>query len=175
MSRYRFEKRTPSLDPTVFIAPSAQVIGEVTIGAFSSVWYQAVLRGDIFPIVVGSKTNIQDLSVGHVTGGEWSLLIGDEVTIGHRAIIHGCTIHDRCLIGMGAIIMDGAKIGPESLIGAGALVTAGTEIPPRTLAVGSPAKIKRDLTPAEIELLKESADHYVALAKRHREGLKPLG
>ena len=159
---------TPQLDPTVFLAEGAVVIGDVTIGADSSLWTNSVLRGDVYHIRIGARTNIQDLSVGHVTDGTHPLIVGDEVTVGHRVILHGCTIKDRCLIGMGSIIMDAAVIGEESIIGAGSLVTEKTIIPPRTLALGSPAKVKRDLTPEEIAFLKISAENYVRNTRSYR-------
>ncbi len=173
MKQFQFEQSKPQLGSGVFVAPNATLIGDVTIGDESSIWYQTVLRGDVFPIQIGARTNIQDLCVGHVTSGQWALEVGEEVTVGHRVILHGCTIGDRCLIGMGSVVMDGVTIGSDSMIGAGSLVTPGTEIPAGTLAVGSPARAKRDLSPEEIEFLKHSAEHYVALAKRHQEGLQP--
>lgn len=159
---------TPRIDRSVFLAEGAVVIGDVVIGPDSSLWTNAVLRGDIHFIRIGARTNIQDLSVGHVTSGTWPLMIEDDVTVGHRCVIHGCHIKSRCLIGMGSIVMDGAIIGEESMIGAGSLVTLGTVIPPRTLALGSPAKVKRDLTPEEIAFLKTSAENYVQNARSHK-------
>ena len=174
MSHYQFEDLQPKIDPSAFVAPGAIVIGDVTIGAESSVWYNVVLRGDVFPIRIGARTNLQDLSIGHVTSGTHALTIGDDVTVGHRTIVHGCTIQDRCLIGMGAVIMDAAVIGTESLIGAGAVITPRTEIPPRSLVLGSPGKVSRELTEAELEFLPKSADNYVQLAKRHQKSLQLL-
>lgn len=168
---HEFEGKKPKQGERVFIAPTACVIGDVVLGDDSSVWYHTVLRGDIFPIRIGVRTNIQDLCVGHVTGGEHALTLGDEVTVGHRVILHGCTIKDRSLIGMGAVVMDAAEVGEEAMVGAGAIVIPKTKIPPRTLALGAPAKVKRDLTSEEIQFLKLSALHYVELAKRHRQSL----
>ncbi len=171
MTMFKFAQKTPQVDPTAFIAAGACVIGDVIIGAESSLWYNSILRGDVFPVRVGKRTNIQDLSVGHVTSGTHALHIGDEVTIGHRVIIHGCTLNDRCLIGMGAVIMDGAEVGEESIIGAGAVVTPNTKIPPRSMALGTPARVTRELTPEEIAFLSISAENYVQLALRHQTNL----
>ncbi|MBI4374732.1 MAG: gamma carbonic anhydrase family protein [Deltaproteobacteria bacterium] len=158
---------TPKIHPSVFIAEGVVVIGDVVIGEDSSLWPNTVLRGDVNSIRIGSRTNIQDLSVGHVETGTWPLIIEDEVTVGHRVVLHGCHIKSRCLIGIGSILMNGAVIGEESLVGAGSLVTEKTIIPPRTLALGSPAKVKRDLTPEEIALLKISAESYVQNARSY--------
>lgn len=159
--------RLPAIGPRVFIADTARVIGDVTLGEGSSVWFGAVVRGDVQPIRVGARTNIQDLSVLHVTSGRWPTVLGDDVTVGHRVILHGCTVHDRALIGMGAIVMDGAVIGEEAIVGAGALVTPGTQVPPQTLVVGSPARPVRELRAEEVADLRQSAEHYVALAARY--------
>ena len=136
-----FEGAWPTLGSGAFIAPSAQVIGRVSLGESASVWYQSVLRGDSLPIRVGARTNIQDLSVLHVTGPDHPCVIGEDVTVGHRAIIHGCTVQDRCLIGMGAILLDGCVIEAECLIGAGALIPPGKRIPSRSVVMGAPGKI----------------------------------
>jgi len=154
----------PTLGDDVFIADTARVIGDVHLGSETSVWYGSVIRGDVFPIRIGARVNIQDLSVLHVTGGEHATTLGDDVTVGHRVILHGCTIHDRALIGMGAIIMDGVVVGEEALVGAGALVTPGTRIPPRTLVVGSPARPKRPLRDEELAEIRARAPHYAELA-----------
>lgn len=158
---------TPRIHESVFIAGNAAVIGDVTIGAHSSIWFNTVLRGDIHRIVIGSRTNIQDNSVIHVTRNRFPATIGDDVTVGHRVILHGCEVRDRCLIGMGSIIMDGAIIEEETIIGAGSLVTEGMRIPAGTLCFGSPAKVRRDLTPEEKEFIKFSAALYVEDAKRY--------
>lgn len=174
MTKFRFEAADPIIESTVFIASGAIIVGDVQIGAESSLWYNSVLRGDVFPVRIGKRTNLQDLVIGHVTSGTHALVVGDEVTVGHRVILHGCTVHDRCLIGMGAVVMDGAEVGPEAIVGAGSVVVPNTKIPPRTLAVGSPARIKRDLSSDEINHFTESAQHYVTLAKRHRQNLQLL-
>lgn len=160
---------TPTIDPSVFLAEGVVVIGDVVIGRDSSLWPNTVLRGDVNSIRIGSRTNIQDLSVAHVESGTWPLIIEDDVTVGHRVVVHGCHIKSRCLIGIGSIVMNGAVIGEESLVGAGSLVTEKMIIPPRTLAFGSPAKVKRELTLGEVASLKSSAEHYVRIAHSHKK------
>ena len=160
----------PNLGAEVFVAPGARIIGEVSIGAYSSIWFNAVLRGDVHRIEVGERSNIQDNATVHVTHERFGSRIGDEVTVGHGATLHGCQIADRCLIGMGATILDGAVIADDCLVAAGALVTPGKTFPSRSLIVGSPAKVARSLNEAEVEALKKSADHYIKLAARHRHG-----
>ena len=155
-----FLRKKPMLGQDVYIARGAVVLGDVTLGDFSSVWYNAVLRGDINRIVVGHHTNIQDNTMIHLAD-DFPCLIGNHVTIGHLAIVHACTIGDEVLIGMGATVLDGAEIGDQSLVGANSLVTQGTKIPPGSLALGSPAKIVRTLTPDEIAELRNSAEKYV--------------
>jgi carbonic anhydrase/acetyltransferase-like protein (isoleucine patch superfamily) len=162
-----FKGILPTVGSQVFIEDSAMVIGDVVIGDESSVWFHAVIRGDVHYIRIGHRTNIQDLSMLHVTHDTHPLIIGDEVTVGHHVVLHGCNIKDRVLIGMGAIVMDGATIGEDSIVGAGALVTEQTKIPPNSLVVGSPAKVKRALSPREINWLKESASNYVEYAKQY--------
>jgi len=163
-----FDGTTPQLDEDCWVAPTAVVAGDVVLGAGASVWFGAVVRGDVFPISIGAETNIQDNAVVHVSGGRHATQIGSGVTVGHGATLHGCTVHDRALIGIGAVVLDGAIVGEEAMVGAGALVTPGTEIPPRTLAVGSPARVKRPLTDAELERLRKSGPHYRQLAARYR-------
>jgi len=154
-----FLRKTPCLGKGVYIARGAVLVGDVTIGDYSSVWYNAVLRGDINRIVVGHHTNIQDNAVLHLAD-EYPCVVGHYVTVGHCAIVHACTVGDEVLIGMGATILDGAVIGDRSLIGANALVTQKTEIPAGSLVLGSPAKVVRSLTTAEQEGLKVSAQKY---------------
>lgn len=156
----RFLRKTPKLGPGVYIAKTAVVIGDVTLGAHSSVWYHAVLRGDINRIVVGHHSNIQDNSVLHLAD-DFPCLLGNYVTVGHSAIVHACKVGDEVLVGMGAVILDGAIIGKQSLIGARALVTQGTKIPPGSLVLGSPAKVVRKLSPEERAGLKHWATKYV--------------
>lgn len=156
-----FLARKPTLGQGVYIAQTGVVVGDVTLGDHSSVWYHAVLRGDINRIVVGHHTNIQDNAVLHLAD-DYPCLVGNYVTIGHSAIVHACTIGDECLIGMGATILDGAEIGAQSIVGANALVTGGTKVPPGSLVLGSPAKVVRALTPEERAGLKYWAEKYVA-------------
>ena len=156
-----FKGITPSIAKTATVFEPAVVVGDVTIGEESSVWYNTVIRGDVNKITIGDRTNIQDLSCLHVTYKKWPLVIGNNVTIGHMCMLHGCTIKDFVLVGMKACVMDGAVIGDHCLIGAGSLVTQGTEIPPGTLALGSPAKVVRELSNDEIAYLEKSADNYV--------------
>jgi carbonic anhydrase/acetyltransferase-like protein (isoleucine patch superfamily) len=156
----RFLRKKPSLGKNVFIAKTATVIGDVTLGAHSSVWYGAVLRGDINRIVVGHRSNIQDNAVLHLAD-DFPCIVGNWVTVGHGAIVHACTVGDETLVGMGAVILDGAVIGRQSLIGAKALVTQGTKIPPGSLVLGAPAKVVRKLSKEERAGLKWWAEKYV--------------
>lgn len=159
-----FQGHSPVIGADVFIADTARVIGRTEIGAGSSIWYGSVVRGDVFWIRLGARVNVQDGSIVHVTSGRHATEIGDDVTVGHRAVIHGCRIGARALIGMGAIVMDGAVVGEESIVGAGALVPPGKVFPPRVLVVGSPAKVVRDLTDDELAYVRKSAPHYALLA-----------
>jgi len=156
-----FKGTKPKIDASALVVDSAQIIGEVTIGEESSVWFNAVIRGDVNHISIGKRTNIQDGCVLHVARKSLPLIIGDEVTVGHNSTLHACTIGSQCLIGMAATVMDGAEIGERSIVGAGALVTPGTKIPPKSLVLGSPAKVKRELTDEEIRGIRESAANYV--------------
>jgi carbonic anhydrase/acetyltransferase-like protein (isoleucine patch superfamily) len=159
---------TPRIHPTAFVAPGADVIGDVTLEEESSVWFQSVLRGDINRIVVGPRSNVQDGSVIHLAD-HYGTYLGELVTVGHKAILHACSIGDEVLVGMGAIVLDGAEIGARSIIGAGALVTGGKKIPPGSLVLGSPAKVVRTLTLEEQAEIKVWAEKYVALSKQYRE------
>lgn len=163
-----FQGRYPQIDPSAFLDETAVVIGDVVIGADSSIWCHTVIRGDVHYIRIGSRTNIQDLSMLHVTHDTHPLVIGDDVTVGHRVLLHGCTIRDRVLIGMGAIVMDGADIGKDSVVGAGALITERTTVPPKSLILGSPARIKRTVTEQELAWIRESAANYVAYARQYQ-------
>jgi carbonic anhydrase/acetyltransferase-like protein (isoleucine patch superfamily) len=156
------------LDPTAFIADTAVVLGDVTIGAESSVWFGAVIRGDCEAIRVGRQSNIQDGCILHADPG-FPCTLCDRVTLGHGAIVHGATIEDDCLIGMRAVVMNGAKIGRGSLIGVGSLVTEGTAIPPGSVAIGQPARVLRQTTDRDRQRIQHAADHYVAAAKIYRE------
>ncbi len=168
----------PDIHETAFVAPSADVIGEVKVGASSSIWFQVVVRGDVNWITIGERTNVQDHSMLHVTRKKSPLKIGDEVTIGHRVTLHGCTLGNRILVGMGAIVLDDAVIGDDCIIGAGALITKGTQVPPGSLILGSPAKVVRPLKPEEIAFLKQSAENYVGDSREYRrfvQGPQRLG
>ncbi len=164
----RFLDAKPRLHPTAFVAPGADVIGDVTLEEESSVWFQTVLRGDINRIVIGPRSNIQDGSIIHLAD-DYGTFVGELVTVGHKAILHACTVADEVLIGMGAIVLDGAQIGARSIIGAGALVTGGREIPPGSLVLGSPAKVVRALSLEEQAGIKVWAEKYVALSRAYRE------
>jgi len=166
----KFGGNTPRIGKGVFLAENCAVIGDVDIGDESSVWYGTVLRGDVMPIRIGARTSLQDNTVVHVTSGKYGTTIGSDCTIGHGAIIHACAVEDFCLIGMGAIILDGARIGTGSLVGAGALVTPGTDIPANSLVVGSPAKVKRAITAKEREAIEYGAQHYVELTRAYLAG-----
>ena len=152
----------PRVHPTAYIDDSAQVIGDVEIGEESSVWMCVVIRGDVHRIRIGRRSNVQDGTIVHVMKDTHPTTIGDDVTIGHAAVVHGCTIEDRCLIGMGAILLNGARIGTGSIVAAGTLVVEGMQVPPRSLVMGSPAKVKRPLTDAEVAEIQMYADRYVA-------------
>lgn len=162
-----YKGKMPNLHPSVFVAEGARIIGDVTVGEEGSVWFNAVLRGDLAPIRIGRGSNIQDNAVGHVDEGK-PLIVGDRVTVGHGAVIHGCTIRDGALIGMGAIVLSGAEVGECALVGAGSVVKENSVIPPRTLAVGVPAKPVRELTEDEIRQMAENAESYVRKGKEFR-------
>lgn len=157
----------PNIDKTVFIAESADIIGKVNIEKNANIWYNTVIRADEQSITIGENTNIQDGCVVHV-GNDISTVIGKNVTIGHKALIHGCTIGNNTLIGMGSIVLDGAKVGEYTLLGAGSLVPPGKEIPSGVLAMGSPAKVIRELSDIEKENLVKSALKYIETANNHR-------
>ena len=173
MAKYELDGVQPEVAETAWIADSAQVMGDVVLGEDASVWFGSVLRGDNDPITIGEGSNVQDGSVLHTDKGK-PLDIGKHVTIGHNVILHGCTIGDESLIGMGAIVLNGAKIGKHCLVGAGALVTENKEFPDGSLIVGNPAKVVRELTEEQIAGLKRSAQGYMANAKRFRAGLRKL-
>ena len=152
---------TPRFPPSVFVDVSAQVIGDVVLGEESSVWMNAVVRGDVHWIRIGRRSNIQDNTVVHVQNGTHPTTIGDEVTIGHAAIVHGCTIGNRVLIGMGAILLNGSTVGEDSIVAAGSLLTEESRFPPRSLIMGTPAQVKRPLTDQEVAMILEFSDRYV--------------
>ena len=171
MALYQLDDFKPDLAASAWVADSAEVIGKVTLGENSSVWFGVVIRGDNAPISVGAGSNIQDLSVLH-TDHDKPLTIGENVTIGHQVMLHGCTIGDGSLIGIQAVVLNGAKIGKNCLVGAGSLVTEGKEFPDGSMIFGSPAKAVRQLSPEQIEGLKMSAESYITNARRYKAGLK---
>lgn len=174
MAVYELEGVQPEIASSAWIADSAQVIGKVHIAADASIWFGVVARGDTDQITVGEGSNVQDASVLHADLGS-PLVIGRHVTVGHQVMLHGCTIGDESLIGIGAIVLNGAKIGKNCLVGAGALVTEGKEFPDGSMIIGSPAKAVRQLTPEQIEGLRRSAQHYIDNARRFKTGLRKLG
>ena len=172
---HNFKDFKPKLGDGTWVAPSADVIGDVTIGEDCSIWFGTVIRGDVHYITIGDRTSIQDLSMVHITHHKKAdrsdgspTIIGSDVTIGHRVMLHGCIIEDACLIGMSATILDNAVIGKESIVGAGSLVTKNKKFPPRSLIMGSPAKVVRELTDAEVEELYASAKRYVSFKNEYQ-------
>jgi carbonic anhydrase/acetyltransferase-like protein (isoleucine patch superfamily) len=157
----RFRDLTPVVDPTAYVDQSAQVIGDVAIGAESSVWMNVVIRGDVNHVRIGRRTNVQDLTMIHVMRETHATIIGDEVTIGHSAVVHGTTIEDRALIGMAAVLLNGVHVGHDSIVAAGTLLTEGTRIPPRSLVMGRPGRVTRALTDEEVAEIRWYADNYV--------------
>jgi carbonic anhydrase/acetyltransferase-like protein (isoleucine patch superfamily) len=170
-----FGENKPTLGEGVFVAPTATLIGDVTLSARVSVWYGCVLRGDVHSIRVGADSNVQDCVVMHGTLGEWPVVVGERVSVGHNATLHGCTVEDDCLIGIGARVLDGAVIGAGALVAAGALVREGMRVPPRSLVVGVPAVVKRTLEEREIEIVSRTPGRYRDLARRHAEILRRAG
>ncbi|WP_156677827.1 gamma carbonic anhydrase family protein [Sphingomonas profundi] len=170
-----FEGARPAIDATAFVAPGTRIIGDVRIGAEASIWYNCVLRGDVDAIAIGPRSNIQDGSVVHVTTKRWSTVIGADCLIGHLAMIHGCTLHDRSFVGLGAIVMDGCEIAEDGMLAAGALLTPGKRIGAGQMWAGRPAKHVRDLTPEEMAHHRDGVARYVALARRHRAEIAAAG
>ena len=166
---------SPQLAESVFMAPGACVIGDVVIGEQSSLWFNVVVRGDVNFIRIGSRTNIQDGSVVHVTRDIHPTVIGNDVTIGHKVSLHGCTIHDGCLIGIGAIVLDGAVIGASSLIAAGSVVAPGTQVPPRSLVMGNPGRVKRTLADEECRKMQAISGHYISYQEDYRSAVERIG
>lgn len=162
-----FHGRLPRIGLDAWVAPGASVIGDVAIGVGASIWYGCVLRGDVNSIRIGDRSNVQDGAILHVTRDRFSADVGREVTIGHRAVVHGCQVGDGALIGIGAIVLDGATVGEEALVGAGAVVVPGSEVPPRTLVIGTPARAVRELGLKEIEQQRLRTLSYVELAREH--------
>jgi carbonic anhydrase/acetyltransferase-like protein (isoleucine patch superfamily) len=169
MPVYPFAGQTPRIDPSAWVAPGAQVVGDVEMGPGASVWYNVVVRGDVMPIRIGARSNIQDGSIVHVTRGLEATTIGEDVLVGHMAIVHGCTLMDRSFVGLGAIVMDGCVIEPEGMLGAGALLSPGKRIGPRELWLGRPARMVRLLSDEDVARNARGAAGYVELAKLHRE------
>lgn len=165
-----FRGRTPSIGDSAFTAPTASIIGDVALGAFASIFYGASVRADTAPITIGAGTNLQDNVVVHADPG-YAASIGERVSVGHSAVVHGCTIEDDCLIGMSATVMNGAVIGACSLVAAGAVVLEGTVVPPRSLVAGVPAKVRRELDDDEIDAIRANAERYRDLAQEHRRAL----
>jgi carbonic anhydrase/acetyltransferase-like protein (isoleucine patch superfamily) len=173
MTLYRIGDVEPQLSEGAWVAPSADLIGDVRLGTRTSVWFGAVLRGDNTPLILGPETNFQDGAIGH-SDADFPLAIGARVTVGHQAILHGCTVADDCLIGMGARILNGAVIAPECIVGAGALVTEGKNFEGGSLIVGAPARVVRQITDEERQLLRASAVHYAEKAARYAAELQIL-
>ena len=173
MAIYELDGVSPNVADTAWVADCAQVIGNVVLGAQASIWFGTVVRGDMACISIGAGSNIQDTSVLHADTDQ-PLVIGEHVTVGHQAVLHGCTVGDGSLIGIGAIVLNGAKIGKNCLVGAGSLVTEGKEFPDGAMIMGAPAKAVRQLTPLQLEGLRQSAQHYIDNAQRFRSGLKQI-
>lgn len=177
MTLIPFEGATPRVDPTAFVAPGAVLLGDVELGAGASIWYNCVLRGDVNHIRIGARTNVQDGTVIHVDSAKpgaeagHPTLIGEDVLIGHMAMVHGCTLHDRAFVGLGAIVMDGCVVESDAMLAAGAMLTPGKRIPSGQLWAGRPAKYVRDLSPGELEAHRAGVRHYVELARRHAEAI----
>lgn len=165
----------PQFDASVFIAPGACVIGDVWIGEKSSLWFNVVVRGDVNFIRIGSRTNIQDGSIVHVTRATHPTIIGSDVTVGHRVTLHGCTVEDGCLVGIGAIVLDGAVVGASSLVAAGSVIVPGTKIPPGSLVMGSPGRVKRSLSAEECRNMQAVAEHYVHYQDDYRTSVERIG
>lgn len=165
MALYEYKGVRPRVGRGVFVAPGATVIGDVELGDEASVWFGVVIRGDVMPIRFGARTNIQDNSVVHVTGGKAQTTVGDDVTIGHMALLHGCTVGNGVLVGMGSILLDGSVIGDEAIVGAGSLVSPGTRVPPRSLVMGRPARVVRLVTDEDLAWVREAARLYVEYAR----------
>jgi carbonic anhydrase/acetyltransferase-like protein (isoleucine patch superfamily) len=156
-----FRSLYPAIHPTAYVDVSAQVIGDVHVGPESSLWMNVVVRGDVHQVRIGARSNIQDLVLVHVMRDTHPTVIGDQVTVGHSAVVHGCTIEDRCLIGMGAILLNGCRIGTGSIVAAGALVPEGMVVPPGSMVMGLPARVRRQLTPEEDASIVRHAENYV--------------
>ena len=166
-----YRGKQPHVAASAYIDPSAQLIGDITVGERASVWPNVAARGDVNSIAIGDESNVQDNSVLHCDGGGFPLIIGNRVTIGHQAMLHGCTIEDDCLIGIGAIVLNGARIGRGSVVAAAALVPEGMDVPPGSMVMGVPAKVRRSVTAEEQERFREGCQHYVELSNHYRNEL----
>jgi len=172
--KYSLNGKSPQIDKKVgFIAPSADLIGDITLAEGVNIWFNTVIRADVDSISIGKNTNVQDCSVIHTDQG-FPTILGEGITVGHSAVIHGCTIEDHCLIGMGAVVLNGAVVGEESLVGAGSLVPQGMKIPPRSLVLGSPAKVVKELKPGMIDAIRKNGAVYMANSADYLEGLAAL-
>ena len=174
MALHEIDGKRPRLHPSVWLAPGCQIVGDVEIGEASSVWFNSVIRGDVERVRIGARTNIQDLTMIHVTHGRFTCLIGDDVTVGHGVSLHGCRVLGRALIGMSAVILDDAEVGEDTIVAAHSLVRVGFKVPQGTLVAGVPATVKRDLKSSEIEEIHHSAERYVEYARGYKKGLKEL-
>lgn len=175
MPLYPYQGKNPRVAPTTFVAPTAELIGDVVVGEESSLWFHSVLRGDVMPIRIGRRSNIQDLCLLHGTTGRFGVEIGDEVTVGHRAVIHAATVQSRVLVGMGAVILDGAVVEEGAIVAAGAVVPPGMRVKARTLVAGVPARLIREVTEEEWEGILRSARRYAELAGLYRQDLPRSG
>ncbi|MFM2065350.1 MAG: hypothetical protein RLZZ584_259 [Pseudomonadota bacterium] len=174
MPIYRLGDAVPEIDASAYVAPSATVVGQVKLAAGTSVWFGTVLRGDNEPINIGPNSNVQDGAVLHTDPG-YPMVLGEHVTVGHQAMLHGCTIGDGSLVGMQAVVLNGARIGRDCLVGAGALVTEGKEFPDRSIIVGSPAKVVRELSDEAVAGLRRTAQNYVERSRQYRDTLEQIG
>ena len=163
----QFRNKLPSIHSSAFVTDDAIVIGDVEIGEDASVWFGSIVRGDVNYIRIGARTNVQDATVIHVSSRTHPTILEDEITVGHRVTLHGCHVESGCLIGIGSILMDGVRVGAQSLVGAGSLLTPGTQVPPRSLVLGSPARVKRELTEDELAFLDRSWRNYVELKAKY--------
>lgn len=171
---YALGGKKPKIHASVVLCPGSRVVGDVEVGEGSSLWFNTVVRGDVERVRIGKRTNVQDLAMIHVTHGRYACLIGDDVTIGHQAMLHGCRIRGRSLIGMGAVVLDDVEVGEDTIVAAHSLVRVGFKVPPRTLVAGVPAMVKRDLKPEEIEEIAASAVRYAGYAAEYASGLSRM-
>jgi carbonic anhydrase/acetyltransferase-like protein (isoleucine patch superfamily) len=171
---FEIDGKRPRIHPSVWLAPGSMIVGDVEIGQDSSVWFNCVIRGDVERVKIGARTNVQDLTVVHVTNGRFTTIIGDDVTVGHGVALHGCRVLGRSLIGMSAVILDDVEVGEDTIVAAHSLVRVGFKVPPGTLVAGVPATVKRDLKPAELDEIKRSAERYAEYARSYKQGLRAI-